>query len=730
MSETTDPIARGRELLAREEFTDALAAFDAALAASPSPEAHAGRGHALYGLRRHGDAVEAFDAALALRSDEPDWWLGRGLAHYENSDNELAVDDLDAFLRARPNHPEALSYLGASYMCLDEPNLAYEVVAEALRIDPELPSAHFHMGRLLQQFSLDDAALESYSEAIRLDPQYPYPYEWRAGILEGLEEQEQARADRARALALFPTARGYHQCGHMWARLGEYERSIAAFDEAARMEPRSTYHLNCRSGVLYDMGDLDRWDADQEQILRINIENDGGDVNAVLEQRMATFNTIQEHFGAAPLDSVEVTSREFPGRVGADLQLALDRLAGNGFEAPHFWAARQGGSPAQDFPTLYTRDRRNPPTPVPPEYIEINVGADEPVRCLKFGLWLLRRDGANFLVMLDTQNHRGIHFQVAAPKGAAGQAATQAFFRYLEEAIEKGSCYRGKVLSLDHQSSYSGESYGILVHKIRPVQRDEVVLPPATLALLERNVIQFVRQRPRLREFGLMTKKGLLFYGPPGTGKTHTIHYLARGIEGQTTFLVTAEQVGMLSEYMTLARLFQPSMVVIEDVDLIARDRLTMHSAGEEALLNKLLNEMDGLKPDTDIMFVLTTNHPQKLEAALASRPGRIDQAIEFPLPDEDGRAKLVKLYSRNVEVPDAVAAAVVKKTDRVSASFIKELMRRATQFYLEREGTGPLELRDVEDALEEMLFKGGSLNRVLLGAGGVGEIAGFSGQE
>jgi ATP-dependent 26S proteasome regulatory subunit len=104
----------------------------------------------------------------------------------------------------------------------------------------------------------------------------------------------------------------------------------------------------------------------------------------------------------------------------------------------------------------------------------------------------------------------------------------------------------------------------------------------------------------------------------------------------------------------------------------------------------------------------LTTNHPQKLEAALASRPGRIDQAIEFPLPDEEGRAKLVRLYSRNVEVPDPVASAVVKKTERVSASFIKELMRRVTQYYLERDGTGPLMLRDVEDALEEMLFKGG----------------------
>jgi tetratricopeptide (TPR) repeat protein len=719
MNTLTNQLTRAQQHLISNVFADALIELDAFLTDHPdSAEAHAARGQALFGLRRFNEAVEAWEQALTLAPDRLDWLLHRGLAYYENSDNEAAIDDLYPFVQRHPQHAEALSFLSASFHCLDDNETAYELIERALTADPHCASAYFHRGRILAAWDDEDGALADYSRAIEIAPDYPYPYDFRANILEGREEQELALADRDRSLELFPSAGAYHRRGHFWQGRGEYEKAEHAFGEAVRLEPRSTYHLRCRSGLFHEMGEMDKWDADLESIWRIEIENEGGDVNAIIEQRMATFNTIVAHFAEAPLESLEVTSREFPGRVGADLQLALDRLEGNGFDVPHFFAIRQHGQPVNDFPTLYTRDRRNAPTPVPPEYNEINIGEDEPVRCLKFGVWLLRRGETNFLVLLDTQNYRGIHFQVVAPKGSEGQAATQAFFRYLEEAIEKGSCYRGKILSLEQQSSYSGESYGIMVHKIRPVQREEVILPAPTLSLLERNIIQFVRQRSRLRDFGLMTKKGLLFYGPPGTGKTHTIHYLARGIEGQTTFLVTAEQVGMLSEYMTLARLFQPSMVVIEDVDLIARDRTTMHSAGEEALLNKLLNEMDGLKPDTDILFVLTTNHPQKLEAALASRPGRIDQAIEFPLPDEDGRAKLVRLYSRGVEVPEVIAAAVVKKTEKVSASFIKELMRRATQFYLERNGTGPIELRDVEDALEEMLFKGGSLNRVLLGAG------------
>jgi ATP-dependent 26S proteasome regulatory subunit len=167
---------------------------------------------------------------------------------------------------------------------------------------------------------------------------------------------------------------------------------------------------------------------------------------------------------------------------------------------------------------------------------------------------------------------------------------------------------------------------------------------------------------------------------------------------------------------MALARLLQPSIVVIEDVDLIARDRTEMGSPCEEAMLNKLLNEMDGLRPDSEILFLLTTNRPETLEAALASRPGRVDQAIEFPLPDDDGRNKLVRLYARGAELPEEVVQVTVKRTEGVSASFIKELMRRSMQFHLERSDTGSLTIEDVEAALDELLFSGGSLNRKLLG--------------
>jgi len=143
-----------------------------------------------------------------------------------------------------------------------------------------------------------------------------------------------------------------------------------------------------------------------------------------------------------------------------------------------------------------------------------------------------------------------------------------------------------------------------------------------------------------------------------------------------------------------------------------------MVTPGQEILLNRLLNEMDGLREDADVLFILTTNRPDQLEPALAARPGRIDQAIEFPLPDEDGRLKLVHLYSRGLSLPTELVSLVVRKTKGASPAFIRELMRRAAQFQFEQDGAGdgPLQASAIDGALEEMLFSGGTLNLKLLG--------------
>jgi ATP-dependent 26S proteasome regulatory subunit len=182
--------------------------------------------------------------------------------------------------------------------------------------------------------------------------------------------------------------------------------------------------------------------------------------------------------------------------------------------------------------------------------------------------------------------------------------------------------------------------------------------------------------------------------------------------------------MGILPEYMALARLLQPALVVIEDADLIARDRTERGSACDEVMLNRLLNELDGLRERADIFFILTTNRPDTLEPALASRPGRIDQAIEFPLPDERLRRRLVALYARSLELPPELMDDLARRTDGASPAFIKEFLRRIAQHHLDSAAQGNVTKATAEAALHEMLFSGGTLNTKLLGGEAVSNEA------
>jgi hypothetical protein len=362
----------------------------------------------------------------------------------------------------------------------------------------------------------------------------------------------------------------------------------------------------------------------------------------------------------------------------------------------------------------------------PLQYDEIDIGDPVPIRCLKNGLWIGRDKGLPFAVMLAPGGRfgfqAGVGVEVAVPAGERGAQCSQDFFRQLEQVISQGRSYRGRIISLEAHHHPMGGGSSVKVHRLAKVNREDVILPRKTLATLDRNVAGFMAARGALKSMRFQVRKGLLFYGPPGTGKTHTIHYLASQLPNHTTLLVTAEQVGLLGEYFRLARFLQPSMMVIEDVDLIARDRTQMRNGGEEVLLNKLLNEMDGLHEDSEVLFILTTNRPDQIEPALVSRPGRIDQAIEFPLPDEEGRAKLTKLYARGSQISDDLLDLIVRRTKGVSAAFIKELMRRCAQFQIETSGGKLLTPASVDAALEEMLFSGGTLNRRLLGGEGADE--------
>lgn len=433
-----------------------------------------------------------------------------------------------------------------------------------------------------------------------------------------------------------------------------------------------------------------------------------------IHQRLA------RHFLPRRPTELVATSRTYPQRQQADLQLALNDLFGERRIPDNFVGVHQQyRHEILGFSKLLEQGR-NSVEAAPAMYEEVDIGNDEVVHCLKNGVWFLNEGGQPCAAVLAQHDDYGrggnMVLEIMVAPGEAGARLCTRVFDALEHRLSSGSCYRGRVLSLEQRYEYAGHASRICVHDLGAVPRDELILPETVLQLVERNVLAFAQQRKALREFGLSTQKGLLFHGAPGTGKTHCVRYLASRLQGHTTLLITAEGVGLLPEYMALARLLQPALVVIEDADLLARDRSARTGACDEAMLNSLLNEMDGLREKADVFFILTTNRPDTLEPALASRPGRIDQTIAFPLPDLTLRRRLVKLYAKGLPLPPALADDLAQRSDGTSPAFIKELLRRVAQHHLEAAKTGDVSGEVTERALHDMLFAGGVLNTRLLG--------------
>jgi hypothetical protein len=309
---------------------------------------------------------------------------------------------------------------------------------------------------------------------------------------------------------------------------------------------------------------------------------------------------------------------------------------------------------------------------------------------------------------------QGVTLEIIANRPAA---AEQLGRRIRALALEH-NVYRGQVVSFGR--SMFGERGSLLRFHDRPtMSRDDLILPAATFEDIRRQVVGVARRSARLRAAGQHLKRGILLYGPPGVGKTHSVRYLVSELTDTTVVQLTGEALHGIREACSIARSLQPAMIVVEDVDLIAEER--DRYGGETPLLFALLNEMDGLDDDADVVFLLTTNRADLLEPALASRPGRVDQAVHIDLPDRASRARLVELYRRSLDVDLSRIDAVLDRTDGVTASFLKELLRRAAVVAADRDDQPedrPLRVSadDLDAALDDLLDTRNQMTRAVLG--------------
>ncbi|KAF8429496.1 P-loop containing nucleoside triphosphate hydrolase protein [Tirmania nivea] len=229
-------------------------------------------------------------------------------------------------------------------------------------------------------------------------------------------------------------------------------------------------------------------------------------------------------------------------------------------------------------------------------------------------------------------------------------------------------------------------------------------------------VVWPMKEAERFKKLGIKPPKGALMYGPPGTGKT----LLARACAAQTnaTFLKLAgpqlvqmfigDGAKLVRDCFALAKEKAPAIIFIDELDAVGTKRFDSEKSGDREVqrtMLELLNQLDGFSSDDRVKVLAATNRVDVLDPALL-RSGRLDRKIEFPLPNEESRASILKIHSRKMTVEEGVNwQELARSTDEFGGAMLKAVCVEAGMIAL-RSGKVRVGHEHYVDAIAEVQAK------------------------
>lgn len=281
-----------------------------------------------------------------------------------------------------------------------------------------------------------------------------------------------------------------------------------------------------------------------------------------------------------------------------------------------------------------------------------------------------------------------------------------------------------------------------VLHKILPSKVDPLVqlmrvekTPDSTYEMVGgvdkqikeiKEVIELPIKHPEIFEsLGIAQPKGVLLYGPPGTGKTllaravahHTQCCFIRVSGGELVQKYIGEGSRMVRELFVMAREHAPTIIFMDEVDSIGSSRVDGEQGGDSEVqrtMLELLNQLDGFEAATNIKVIMATNRIDILDEALL-RPGRIDRKVEFPNPNEDARAEILKIHSRKMNLMRGInLKKIAGGMSGASGAESKAVCTEAGMFAL-RERRQHVTQEDFEMAVSKVMKKDSDKNMSLM---------------
>ena len=233
----------------------------------------------------------------------------------------------------------------------------------------------------------------------------------------------------------------------------------------------------------------------------------------------------------------------------------------------------------------------------------------------------------------------------------------------------------------------------------------------------------FALKSPDLhKKWGTQPPNGILFYGPPGTGKTLLAMALAREAEAvffhvRVTNVVTkwyADSFDVLQEVFTQVKESGRCVLFLDEIDAFIFDRAAPEELrhASRRLVNSVGEQLDDIGGSGDILAVASTNRPDAVDPTLI-RAGRLDQLIEVPLPETDGKREIVKIHMSKAEAmagrklfSDLDLDSVLARTVKMNSADLAEIVQKSLEEKVRQEGSGaqpgPVTTDDMQRAIED----------------------------